>query len=542
MCLTFFLPCVLTLISSFSWWKVHHEGFSGKLGYIPSNYVQPLVSVSPLSNPTSTLLTAAGGVITVPAEFEPTKERPLLVKASHTYKAMANNQLSFTKHDLLHVISKNKGWWKAYRVEDSEKIGYVPSNYVKVYLGGDVPKEGEGSLAHGAATAAAAAAGTPAGPVEMEEIGVALHDLDKKDPKILVLKRDDRFLILDKAVGGGWWRCVNLATGEMALAPSNFLRVEIVPKRQPPSLPPPRGTVPNQSTMFVEGTYDFTAKKPSQLSYKKYDSLVILKKDGSWWKARNKMGRVGQIPFNYVKEVFPDRFQALFPFTARTSDELTLRAEEIVTVIDMEQPGWWLVKSISGGSSGTGQGYVPSTHLHPMSTRLPGQVSAPPTPRSAIEPEVPQTPRNHDGTLRPDAPVSATAVGGAEGVVGGVSEVKLGQPLTVEIGSASAQAQHFSGTVLPQVSQQFAPSTAEVVNPVVASKVASVVLPAVHAASPSATPRPEFMHEKGQTHATVGWCVVGRVRVWVVERGPTNNAGFNWCLICLIACVFDAFP
>lgn len=108
------------------WWKVHHEGASGRMGYIPANYVTPIVSVDPLPNPTTTLLTAAGLVLQAAVDFEPTKERPLLVKASHSYKALANNQLSFTKHDLLHVIHKNKGWWKAYRVADSEKIGYIP--------------------------------------------------------------------------------------------------------------------------------------------------------------------------------------------------------------------------------------------------------------------------------------------------------------------------------------------------------------------------------------------------------------------------------
>ena len=103
--------CSASLRVSSLRWKVHHEGFSGKLGYIPSNYVKALVEVPAVSNPTTTILTAAGNVSVV-ADFEPSKERPLLVKASHAYKALANNQLSFAKGDLLHVFQKAKGWWK----------------------------------------------------------------------------------------------------------------------------------------------------------------------------------------------------------------------------------------------------------------------------------------------------------------------------------------------------------------------------------------------------------------------------------------------
>jgi hypothetical protein len=372
-------------------------------------------------------------------------------------------------------------------VEDSEKVGYIPSNYVKVVANGEVPASGEGSLSASSTAVAAAvavSATTPTPAVELEEVAIALHDLDKKDPKVLVLKRDERFLILDKNVGGGWWRCVNTATGEMALAPSNFMRTEMQPKRQPPALPAVRGSVPNQQTMFVEGTYDFTAKKSSQLSYKKHDSLVILKKDGSWWKARNKMGKEGVIPYNYVKEVFPSSFVALFPFRPRNSEEASLKQDDVVAVLDMDQPGWWLVSGPSG------QGFVPSNHLHPLSTRAAGQVSAPATPRTAAGPEVPSTPRNVDGSVRVDPPASAASASGA-----------AEQPaLKVEQLSAPSVARRYSGS-LSASPLAAARESAQLVSPT-QTKVASVVVPPIDAFSPSATPRPEFMHEKGTSRET----------------------------------------
>lgn len=518
------------------WWKVHHEHSTGKLGYIPSNYVKALVETEPIANPTTTTILAAaasgGGAqtVTVPLDFEPTKDRPLLVKASHNYKALANNQLSFSKGDLLHVIHKNKGWWKSYRTQDSEKIGYIPSNYVKIVGPGEVPASasasasaaaasgGEGAVANGSSSASAspsataaapaAAAAAPA-PVVMEEIAIALHDLDKKDPKCLALKRDERFTIHDKNVGGGWWRCTSLYSGDTGLVPSNFLRTEMAPARAPPPLPPARGSIPNAPTFFVEGTYDFTAKKSSQLSYKKHDILVVIKKDGSWWKVRNKVGKEGMIPFNYCKEVpTPPSFLAVYSFQARNGSELSFTKDEILSVQDLESPGWWGATNASGA-----KGFVPSTYLHPISARVPG-MSAPPTPRSAIEPDVPATPRNPDGTLRADpavgsntVPSVATAAAvGVGAVVATPVILDTFKPLVVQSGSvdASASANHaraLSGSI--SASPVAHATTKDTVQfqppPSKSSALGSVTVPPRPLFNdPAATPRPDFISDQGQ--------------------------------------------
>lgn len=473
------------------WWKVHHEGASGRMGYIPANYVTPIKSVDPLPNPTTTLLTAAGLVVQAPVDFEPSKDRPLLVKASHSYKALANNQLSFQKHDLLHVIHKNKGWWKAYRVADVDKIGYIPSNYVKVQGPAPVSTNAEGAPSASSSSGEGSSASTAAAaaPVEMEEFGVALHDLERKDPKCLPLKRDERFSILDRQVGGGWWKATSLTSGETGLVPSNFLRLESAPKRQPPALPGPRGSVADAPTYFAEGGFDFAAKKSSQLPFRKHDPLVLLRKEGSWWKARNRLGNEGVVPYNYVKEVTPSHFVALWDFHARDgpghSEELSIRREEVLTVLDSRNPAWWHCQR----TLGEGEGWVPARYLHPLSSRAAGAYSAPSTPRSSGAPEVPSTPRNPDGSVRADPPVATARTAAA-------AEAESGEPqLRVELGDASQSPSHarrLSGTLSSSplnngkesallVDQRLAP-------------VASVVAPAF--ASPEATPRPEFLHEK----------------------------------------------
>jgi len=462
------------------WWKCHHENASGKLGYIPSNYVKPIVEVEPIANPTTSVLTAAGGVITVPLEFEPTKDRPLLVKASHSYKAMANNQLSFSKHDLMHVIHKNKGWMKAYRIVDSEKIGYIPSNYVKVVGAGEITTNknnntesatkdatANNAAAQPSPTTPTASTSAAVAPVVMDEVAIALHDLERPDPKCLSLKRDERFMILDKNVGGGWWRATSLTSGETGLAPSNFMRIEMVPRRAAPPRPAARGSVPSARASFVEASYDFSARKSSQLSYKKYETLVILKKDGNWWKARNRLGKEGVIPYNYVKEVTPNTFTVLFDFVATQADEVSMSKDQIVSVLEHEQPGWWLIRKPDGS-----KGYVPSTYLHPNSTRQQGQ---PPTPRVSIPPtpDIPATPRNPDGTVRIDPAVhsiiEASSGDGSDGD-GGDQPIKVerGTSLSIEeVKSVSGQVKVSSSPVESddESKQDDAPDVATVVTP-----------------------------------------------------------------------------
>ena len=47
----------------------------------------------------------------------------------------------------------------------------------------------------------------------------------------------------------------------------------------------------------------FSQKKLDELSFKKGDLMVVLRKEGNWWNAEHGDGRKGYIPSNYVEAV-----------------------------------------------------------------------------------------------------------------------------------------------------------------------------------------------------------------------------------------------
>ena len=55
---------------------------------------------------------------------------PLYI-ARYGYSAVADEDMSFSKGDLLYIIGNSEGkWWKA-RSKTSNKEGYVPCNYIE---------------------------------------------------------------------------------------------------------------------------------------------------------------------------------------------------------------------------------------------------------------------------------------------------------------------------------------------------------------------------------------------------------------------------
>lgn len=55
---------------------------------------------------------------------------------------------------------------------------------------------------------------------------------------------------------------------------------------------------------YVRALYDFTGSDAEDLPFKKGEILIILEKpEEQWWSAKNKDGRVGMIPVNYVEKL-----------------------------------------------------------------------------------------------------------------------------------------------------------------------------------------------------------------------------------------------
>ena len=62
------------------------------------------------------------------------------------------------------------------------------------------------------------------------------------------------------------------------------------------------------TVLKFKALYDFDAQSTDELSFHKGDILFVFNKDDlkGWWGARNSDGETGQIPSNYVKEIFDD--------------------------------------------------------------------------------------------------------------------------------------------------------------------------------------------------------------------------------------------
>ncbi|XP_039607334.1 tyrosine-protein kinase TXK isoform X2 [Polypterus senegalus] len=83
--------------------------------------------------------------------------------------------------------------------------------------------------------------------------------------------------------------------------PSN--RYQSSRSRRKPPPPPPPNEEEEENEMCVVAMYDFLAKEETDLTLCQGEEYTILhKQDQHWWKARDKNGKEGYIPSNYVTE------------------------------------------------------------------------------------------------------------------------------------------------------------------------------------------------------------------------------------------------
>ncbi|XP_077135742.1 sorbin and SH3 domain-containing protein 2 isoform X3 [Ranitomeya variabilis] len=127
----------------------------------------------------------------------------------------------------------------------------------------------------------------------------------------------------------------------------------------------------------ARAVYDFKAQTPKELSFKKGDTVYILRKiDKNWYEGEHH-GRVGILPISYVEKINPtEKSQPVRPpppaqireigeaiakynFTADTNVELTLRKGDKVTLLKKVDQNWYEGK-IPGTSR---QGIFPVSYV-----------------------------------------------------------------------------------------------------------------------------------------------------------------------------------
>ncbi|XP_063776860.1 sorbin and SH3 domain-containing protein 2 isoform X17 [Pseudophryne corroboree] len=132
-----------------------------------------------------------------------------------------------------------------------------------------------------------------------------------------------------------------------------------------------------QEKEAARAVYDFKAQTPKELSFKKGDTVYVLRKiDKNWYEGEHH-GRVGILPISYVEKISPtERVQPMRPpppaqvreigeavakynFTADTNVELTLKKGDRVTLLKKVDQNWYEGK-IPGTSR---QGIFPVSYV-----------------------------------------------------------------------------------------------------------------------------------------------------------------------------------
>ena len=90
-------------------------------------------------------------------------------------------------------------------------------------------------------------------------------------------------------------------------------------------------TWPKAEPFPVRALYSFKPTSPSELPFKKGDTITVLDCRGRWWQAQ-KEDRIGFIPSNYVTVLLKARVQS--NFTACEDDQVSIKMDQVIEVME----------------------------------------------------------------------------------------------------------------------------------------------------------------------------------------------------------------
>uniref|UniRef100_A0A8D0EHP3 Sorbin and SH3 domain containing 2 n=1 Tax=Strix occidentalis caurina TaxID=311401 RepID=A0A8D0EHP3_STROC len=180
-----------------------------------------------------------------------------------------------------------------------------------------------------------------------------------------------------------------------------------------------RGTADKEVKLPARAVYDFKAQTSKELSFKKGDTVYILRKiDQNWYEGEHH-GRVGIFPISYVEKLFlPEKAQPVRPpppaqigeigeavakynFSADTNVELSLRKGDRVILLKRVDQNWY-----EGKIPGTNrQGIFPVSYVEVIKKNASKSVddySDPPIPQSYSSDRI-----HHLSSTKPQRPVLA---------------------------------------------------------------------------------------------------------------------------------------
>ncbi|KAF0989461.1 hypothetical protein HZS_3230 [Henneguya salminicola] len=218
------------------------------------------------------------------------------------------------------------------------------------------------------------------------EVVEALYDYEAQDKNELSFKEGEILNIHEKMAED--WIPASNNKGDMGFIPANY--VKVVEKNLPEQTQTSKveKSVPTYSSSSVieppisnsythEAVYDYTADEDNELSFEEGEKFTIIEKtDKDWWTVTNSTGITGLVPSNYVKLIpesgqntimemqkseplsFKECYKVIHDYDKDDEGELSLKKDEIVTIVATDASGWWLANN-----SSYEQGYVPSNYL-----------------------------------------------------------------------------------------------------------------------------------------------------------------------------------
>uniref|UniRef100_A0A1I7V4P3 Intersectin-1 n=1 Tax=Caenorhabditis tropicalis TaxID=1561998 RepID=A0A1I7V4P3_9PELO len=291
--------------------------------------------------------------------------------AQFQWRARNDDDLSFSKGDLIEILEKQDMKWKGRN--PAGEVGWFPKSYVKDVGGLNTPATSPLNPALSDTLFPTDEAKYDVVPGEItapEELYTAIYDFESVETTDLSLKVGDTIVVLEK--NDEWWkgRCKE----KEGIFPANYVE-KAEPPRNSTGLVTPFQFQPPSSAVLCEAKVivDFTASAPNQLGIKAGETVKIREKSATgWWEgelSRDGMNMAGWFPGDYVK-VMKDitstssanclRATALYDYVASQVDELSFKAGETIIVTDSSEPEWWSGHNVHNPSK---TGLFPSNYV-----------------------------------------------------------------------------------------------------------------------------------------------------------------------------------
>ncbi|SMN18933.1 similar to Saccharomyces cerevisiae YHR114W BZZ1 SH3 domain protein implicated in the regulation of actin polymerization [Maudiozyma saulgeensis] len=129
-----------------------------------------------------------------------------------------------------------------------------------------------------------------------------LYAYEGQDSDEISMSVGDQIELIAVDSGSGWTKIKNLSTGDSGLVPTSYVHISSENRKaaSPPSVPPPRrSAVP---TRTLTATFAYEAQDSDELSLSAGDVITVIKgDDGSGWTYGEVNGEKGLVPTSYCK-------------------------------------------------------------------------------------------------------------------------------------------------------------------------------------------------------------------------------------------------